>query len=239
MTQKIKNGLLNWRMYLSSPVHIIYFLISLSILLFSAKYCKAYIAEFTTRQGMILNDPLLSQFKAQDFSTIIFVLFHLGIVLCFASFYNNPRELSVAFQAYALLMLFRTLTIYLWPLQAPTDMIFLRDPFAEIYMHHNGNRVVNDLFFSGHVSSSFLFFIVAKGKQVKRILLFITISVAVMILWQKVHYTIDVLAAPFFSLLAVKSISYINEKIHAAWIPPIEVMQVEIAQTQQEEVASA
>ncbi len=232
MAAKIKNGLLNWKYYLSSPVHIIYFLISLIILLFAAKYCKTYIAEFTQRPGMLLHDPLLAQFRPQDFSTIIFVLFHLGIVLCFASFYDDPRGLSVAFQAYALLMLFRTITIFLWPLQAPVDMIFLRDPFAEVYMHQNGHRVVNDLFFSGHVSSSFLFFIVAKGKYTKRILLFITISVAVMILWQKVHYTIDVLAAPFFSLLAVKSVSFINTKVHAAWVPPIEVIR-------QEEVISA
>lgn len=202
-------------MYLSSTSNIVHFLVSLGILLIAAKYCKTYIADFTRRPGMLLHDPLLSQFHSHDFSTIIFILFHLGIVLCFVSFYNNPKELSITFQAYALLMIFRTISIYLWPLQAPNDMIFLQDPFAEIYMHQNGHRVVNDLFFSGHVSSSFLFFLVAKGKYIKRILLFITISVAIMILWQKVHYTVDVVFAPFFSALAVKFIFSLNERAEA------------------------
>lgn len=224
--QALTSFAFRWKEYLSGSFTSLFFGVALVELLLASKYCKHYIGVFASRGGMLLHDPLLVLYTPRDFSTIIFILFHGILIVSFISLLNKPRELAIAFQAYALLMIFRTFTIYMIPLQAPKDMIFLSDPLANMYMHSNGNGpVVNDLFFSGHVSSSFLFFLVAQGKVLKRIILAATIVVAVLILWQKVHYTVDVVFAPLFSLLALYISTMLARKVHsfsavpsASWI---------------------
>lgn len=196
------------------------FIVTVVIFVLASKYCKEYIALMDNRHGPHLMDPILSLYKSKDFSFEIFIIFHSMLFLSFLSLLKYPKELMVAFQAYALLMVFRTISIYVVPLQAPADMIFLKDPFADRYMHTHG-AVVNDLFFSGHVSSSVLFYLVAVGKKLKRVLISFTLFVAVLILWQKVHYTVDVIFAPFFAFAAVRIISYANEKIEQAHLSNI------------------
>lgn len=207
-----------------------FFILALGELLIASKYCKHYIGVFASRGGMPLADPLLALFTPRDFSLIIFILFHAILISSFISLLNKPREMSIAFQAYAWLMVFRTLTIYLIPLKAPADMIFLSDPLANVYMHSNGHGpVVNDLFFSGHVSSSFLFFMVAQGKLLKRLILAATVVVAILILWQKVHYTVDVVFAPMFSILALYLSNLAAKKTFAAsFFPASRKLQGEV-----------
>lgn len=210
--QSIKHINNSWRETWDSSGFRIRFIITLILFFAAAKYCKEYIAIFNTRPGTLLNDPLLSLFKPVDFSVEIFIMFHAILVFAIISLLKHPKRLMIALQAYSLLMVFRTVSIYLIPLEAPVDMIFLRDPFASMYMHKNG-LVVNDLFFSGHVSSSFLFYLVADGKRLKQLILTFTVLIATMILWQKVHYTVDVIFAPLFSLLSIKLMTFFNHKM--------------------------
>ncbi len=118
-----------------------------------------------------------------------------------------PQKFLLAIQTYSLIAFLRLLTIYLLPLDAPPTIIPLKDPFVEFF--GGGNTLLKDLFFSGHTATMFLFFLLVNNKL--KIVFFIsTILVAIFVLIQHVHYTIDVVAAPFFTYGSYKFISFIN-----------------------------
>ena len=58
---------------------------------------------------------------------------------------------------------------------------------------------MNDLFFSGHVADLTTFYLLCRSLRLKRYILFCIIVVATMLVWQRVHYTIDVMMAPAFA----------------------------------------
>ena len=89
--------------------------------------------------------------------------------------------------------------MYVFTLEAPEGIIPLRDPLVDIVAY--GGKVFNkDLFFSGHVATLTLFVLVEERSIVKKILLINSLMVAGFILLQRVHYTVDVIVAPFMSL---------------------------------------
>jgi hypothetical protein len=94
--------------------------------------------------------------------------------------------------------------MYLVPLNPPPGMIPLGDPFVEYF--GTGRLLTKDLFFSGHTATIFLFYLVSDPARrgLKIIFLICTVLVAVFVLLQHVHYTIDVASAPFFTFSAYK-----------------------------------
>jgi membrane-associated phospholipid phosphatase len=100
------------------------------------------------------------------------------------------------------MVIFRMIAMYLLPLDPPPAMIPLQDPMVEFF--GTGKLLTRDLFFSGHTSTLFLLFLVTPRGILKSLFLGCTILVAVAVLVQHVHYTIDVFAAPFFAYAAVK-----------------------------------
>jgi hypothetical protein len=106
-----------------------------------------------------------------------------------------PEKLTRGLQMFALLSFLRTLSIFLVPLEAPADIIFLNDPFANVLLHQPDLKVMKDLFFSGHTATVALMFLLARKKW-QRMYCGITLIISpTLILWQHVHYTIDVIAA--------------------------------------------
>jgi membrane-associated phospholipid phosphatase len=83
-------------------------------------------------------------------------------------------------------------------------MIILNDPFVEFF--GTGKTLTKDLFFSGHTATLFILFLVSKKKIIKTVFLISTIAVAISVLLQHVHYTIDVFAAVFFTYACYKLI---------------------------------
>ena len=84
---------------------------------------------------------------------------------------------------------------------------YLKDPFLNTFMYQINEKTgmynQHDLFFSGHTSNLFLIAILFSKKYLKIIFIIITLIMASCLVLQHVHYSIDVLAAPFFSLLVV------------------------------------
>lgn len=177
------------------------------------KYCRVVMAIFELRTGTQLNDILLSHIPAYNFSTLIFTLTYSALFLFVVTNISNPKRFIQGMQAYTLLLLMRTITIYLVPLEPPANMIVLIDPVSNFFMNSkSGGYIVKDLFFSGHISAIALFYFVAENKIVKRILLSMAFVIATLILIQHVHYTIDILAAPFFSFLTLKIVIIANKE---------------------------
>jgi membrane-associated phospholipid phosphatase len=117
-----------------------------------------------------------------------------------------------AFQTYTLLVLFRMLAMYLVPLDPPVGCIDLQDPV--VFMMGTGMKIVKDLFFSGHTSTAFMLFQIAKNKFLKIYFLLATIVVGTSVILQKAHYTIDVYVGIIFSYTAYQLIKTLHRKFY-------------------------
>jgi hypothetical protein len=148
------------------------------------------------RVGATLIDPVLAALPALDFSVPLFVLIYGTLLLTLAHLARQPRALLVAVQAYALLATFRMAMMYTIPLEAPPGMIMLVDPLVTLF-GGGGPNWAKDLFFSGHTSTTFLCALCVRSRALRLVCLGACAGVAVLILVQHAHYTIDVLVAPF------------------------------------------
>ena len=149
-----------------------------------------------SRPGVLISDPFLNLFQPKDVTWITFIVIYLSVLVVLVYLSWQPRQLVLAFQAYIILLLARMLSMYLLPLEAPAHLIPLEDPFIESI---SSAVLTKDLFFSGHTSTMFLLALVSKNKAMKIFFLTCTLLVAAFVLIQHVHYTVDVVAAPFYS----------------------------------------
>jgi membrane-associated phospholipid phosphatase len=186
----------NWRAALINRYFVVEFITSTFILVFTMLIFSKFTLFVEMRKGIQFNDPVLAAFKAIDLTKPIFTMIYGGILFALASLVSSPYKLMILFEAYALMVLTRIVMMYILPLSPPPGMIFLQDPFVEFF--GTGKTLVNDLFFSGHTATMFLLFL-AVPKKLKWIFLIITILVAISVLIQKAHYTVDVLIAPYIS----------------------------------------
>ncbi len=150
-----------------------------------------------TRNGVVLNDPLLNLFEPIEVTWLTFGLIYISLVVAIIAFIKNPELLVTAFQSYIVMTLLRITAMYLLPLNPPQKMIPLGDPFVEYF--GTGQLLTKDLFFSGHTATLFLLYLLVNSKSLKIFFLVSTIIVGISVLVQHVHYTIDVFAAPFFA----------------------------------------
>lgn len=172
-------------------------LIMLSIVLFTLSNFLNFVEG---RQGVVLPDPLLNLFEPVDLTWLTFALIYISLIVAVISLAKHPRQLLFAIQLYSLMVFLRIIAMYLVPLEPPSKMIILNDPFVEFF--GTGQTLTKDLFFSGHTATLFLLFLVSQKKIFKFIFLICTIAVGISVLLQHVHYTIDVVAAVIFTYSA-------------------------------------
>jgi len=153
------------------------------------------------REGIQINDILLSILPAKDCSEAIFILIWSCVVLATIRFLNNPMLFIVFLWSYVALCVTRIITISLVPLDAPAGLIPLRDPLSNYF--YGQIFITKDLFYSGHTATLFLIFLCLEKKNDKLIVLLATGVVGLLLLVQHVHYSMDVLAAPFFAYFNV------------------------------------
>jgi hypothetical protein len=184
--------------------NLLIFILVFYVFLF--KYCRVIMTILEARQGVRVNDFVLNLIPAFDLSLITFLLTYaaLATFLLYAS--RHPKTFTIGLQGYCLLILMRTISIYIVALEPPEGMILLKDPVTILFMSTpKGGYIVKDLFFSGHVSAVALFYFVIENKVTKNILLVLASFIAAFLLIQHVHYTMDIIAAPLFSFIAYKT----------------------------------
>jgi hypothetical protein len=191
-----------WLHYLKQPNKKIIFFSSLIVLVITLTLFVDFLTYIEKRDGFVFNDPFLKLVAPIQLSGFIFILtYFLGIVGVFFSI-RNPILFICLIQAYTILTVFRIMSIYLVPLDPPLSLIPLKDSFLEMFFY-SGRQNLKDLFFSGHTATIFLFAFGFK-KKYQRLFFFLGASlVGVLVLLQHIHYSIDVLAAPFFAYGAI------------------------------------
>jgi hypothetical protein len=147
------------------------------------------------RSGPQLNDSFLALLPAWDISWIIFFFLYFGILVSIYAVAKYPVQMLLAMETYCLVTLLRMLSIELFPLNPPVDYIPLREPFAQLFV--SDHRIISkDLFFSGHVATICAVYFPILQKKYRLIVFFCIVMVALGVLIQRVHYSIDVLFAP-------------------------------------------
>lgn len=104
----------------------------------------------------------------------------------------------------------RMLAMFLVPLEPPEGCIDLQDPV--VFIMGTGQKIVKDLFFSGHTATAFMLYQAAENKWLKIYFLFATITVGVSVILQKAHYTIDVFVGLIFSFASFQLIKLFHKK---------------------------
>jgi hypothetical protein len=88
----------------------------------------------------------------------------------------------------------RVTCIALVPLSPPIGFIPLTDPLSGAF--YGEANITKDLFFSGHTATLMTIFLCLRGKIDRLIGLLAVVTIAILLLIQHIHYTIDILAAP-------------------------------------------
>jgi len=171
-----------------------------------------YLRVWQAREGLQINDLVLNQLPPHDFSLEIFLVEYCTMLMIVIITVQHPERVVTGLQMFSLLILFRTMCIYFFPLEPPRDMIRLDDPFAAFFLHSKDTFVTKDLFFSGHISTLSLLMLICVNKYVKAWALMATIIVGTLILWQHVHYSLDVVFAPLASFICYKVILFIHRE---------------------------
>jgi hypothetical protein len=199
------------RFRLQTGLTLVFMVVLLSIF-------SRFLENVEVRPGVILVDPVLQLLAPRDVTWLTFSLIYLSLLIALASLVRHPRKFLLAIQGYTLLVLFRMACMYLLPLDPPPGMIPLKDPFVE-YFVGDGGILTKDLFFSGHTSTMFLLFLTASAPRFRAVFLTFTVMVGFCVLWQHVHYSVDVLAAPFFAYGAYRIVALVDGVINGRRIP--------------------
>lgn len=166
-------------------------LILISFILLSLPFFYQAIEE---RNGISFNDYLLAWLPAYDLSLFIFVVIWSMALLTFSRFRQDPSIFLTFLWGFILINLSRFISIGLFPLNAPADLIPIHDPISNQF--YGPKFITKDLFFSGHTAAMFLMFLCLKKKTDKILALIATIFIGIAVLLQHVHYTMDVVMAP-------------------------------------------
>ena len=164
------------------------------------------------REGVVLNDYLLRFLTPRNVSIPVFICVWMGALMITIRSLTTPRILLNYMYAYVVFILLRNVCLVLVPLNAPIGIIELKDPLTDLF--YGGTFITKDLFFSGHTATMVIMFLSLHKKYDKLFCKIAAFVVAGLLLVQHVHYSIDILAAPFFAFLSF----YLGQK----WLQKME-----------------
>src|SRR5260221_383514 len=202
----------DWQEALKSTRFRIHFILSLlGIVAFAASLPYFFNEILLPKPGVQLSDPILLFFQPKDWSIEIFVILYSITVLSLAFNIKKPYTLLLMFQMYVVVNFMRMTSLYLFTLEAPEGTIPLSDPFLTVFAY--GKEVyVKDLFFSGHVSTLCILFLVELRRILKWVIFISIILVSLFLAWQRVHYALDMLAAPLITWLVFRFFNWENQQ---------------------------
>lgn len=212
------NLILVWSNYFKEKKNKISFLLTLLFLIIISFYFKIFLTYVESWEHYlgVFNDPFFI-IQPIDFSLYIFILTYGSLFFFFIINLLNPEKILKLFHLVSILLILRTITLFLFRLDADPNMITLVDPILNtIFYQFNENTGMynqHDLFFSGHIANLFIISLLYDNKKIKHFFFIITFVVGVLLVIQRAHYSIDVIFAPLFSLLALYIYNKLKNKI--------------------------
>ncbi|HRP02248.1 MAG TPA: phosphatase PAP2-related protein [Candidatus Kapabacteria bacterium] len=196
----MKNLLNVWKKELSDKNFKLTAIIAPILIVFTMIIFTRFLNFIELRPGVVLPDPLLALFNPIDISWFTFLIMYGALIAGILSLISHPKHLVLALISYMIMIYFRIPAMWSIPLEAPATILPLIDPMvSEVGV---GRLMTKDLFFSGHTATIMLIYLCSPTKKWRIIFLTLTIIVALAVLVQHVHYTVDVIAAPFFAYIS-------------------------------------
>lgn len=161
-----------------------------------------FLTQIEHRPGVQLQDPIFGYLAAYDLSSPIFYMLYSALLLGFIFLLPSPERLLIGFEAYALFVLLRMITMSLVPLEPPIGLIPLVDPVLSFM--YTGKQVNKDLFFSGHTATMYLLYLMLPAGFSRKLAFVAAVAMGACLIFQRVHYTVDVIVAPFFAYGALR-----------------------------------
>jgi hypothetical protein len=184
----------NWKQTWSSSIQRAHIIISSVLMTAISLMLPSFFNIIQKRDGTLLNDWVLAAIPPHNVSWAIFaVIWFFGLYAFWRSI-EKPTIYITFMWTYVFIFMLRIVTITLIPLDPPKGLIVLTDPITGIF--YGESNITKDLFFSGHTSFLFLTILCLEKKTDKILASVATLIVAVLLLVQHVHYTIDIIAAP-------------------------------------------
>jgi len=179
--------------------------------------------------GAVLDDYILNLVEPADVSVLLFSITWIAIGSFIPFLLLSPKSSMQLFLATILIVIFRCITLYLFPLEPPAGIIPLRDPLLE-RSFYDSQVMVRDLFFSGHTANLSILFFLVERKWAKYLIGMGTCAVACLLLVQHVHYSVDILFAPLFAFAAAFLAKSLSEIIYRWSRPSSSMRDVSIVQ---------
>ncbi|MBK9733827.1 MAG: hypothetical protein IPO92_02175 [Saprospiraceae bacterium] len=204
--------MLRWKPYLTSHIRLLKIILLAIMVGAVVSLFSEYMIWNENRIGVSFDDPILNLFMPINVSRTTSLLTLMPIFLALAFILRSPTTTVYFFIASIMICIFRSITLYFVVLEAPIHIIPLTDPIIE-NMFYGGQVLLKDLFFSGHTANLILVGFLVHEMWMKRLLLISGVLVGGLLLLQHVHYSIDVLAAPFFSVITYKISIYLGNTL--------------------------
>jgi hypothetical protein len=188
---------------------ISFIIVALSLSVIAAVFIQflAYHEVRAERLDWMFDDPAYYILPVVDASVVIFSITYGSLITYLFLYRKVPHAYSLLMTTYALILLMRMATLSLLPLVVHSDLIYLEDPFLNDWIYPS--RIVTDLFFSGHTALVFAIYLLS-GK--KWTFLLLSILIGLLLVMQRVHYSIDVLAAFPFAWCAVRLSRWVGDR---------------------------
>lgn len=199
----------NWHSAWSRRLFKTQTIATLVFMLFLIAVLSYFFTYIETREGYNLHDVVLKHIPAFDLSYFIFLIIYSSAVVGIINLLPKPILFLKAVQTYLIILVLRLVTIYFIPLEAPESIIPLRDPFVEKFFYGE-ECITKDLFFSGHVATVCLLYMANPYRTLKKVFAIVVMVVAISILVQHAHYSVDIIAAPFFAWISYKAVHSIK-----------------------------
>ena len=198
----------HWKVFFrqrSKIYETVFSLFALAVLLILYTHFLNYVE---SRSGFSFDDPILRLFRPIDLTWLIFGLIYISLAAGIFYLAKDPNKFLLAVQLYSLIVIVRIIAMFLLPLNPPENIIILSDPLVEFF--GSGKTLTKDLFFSGHTATLFMLGLVTAGRT--RIIFYTAaFLIAVSLLLQHVHYSIDVFASIIFVYAVYKFYSSIRK----------------------------
>jgi membrane-associated phospholipid phosphatase len=196
----------NWKNAFADKIFKQKFLASF-ILLIVVLICLPFFFQFIEkRSGIILDDFILKNIQPVDVSIAIFFIIWVVSILMILRAVQKPAIFILLLTSFTLLTVSRIISIYFVVLNPPANLIVLKDPLSNFF--YGATFITKDLFYSGHTATMFLMFLCLEKKIEKCVALTASFFVGILVLVQHVHYSVDVLVAPFITYLIYRFAKY-------------------------------
>ena len=202
----LKDTFARWSRAWSTMAFRWFFLAATGILLLIGLNLGEFFQFIQGRQGNLVHDKVLEWFPVYDLSLFILFCIYSPLVYILVTGFLYPEILWKFVVGFALIHVFRIISLYLLPLEPPVDLVPLYDPLANVF--YKKEIIDKDLFFSGHTATVFWIYFCAKSGRAKFYILLSNLALVVMLLIQHIHYTIDILGAILVTFFLRFSLEY-------------------------------